>query len=468
MFASKSELLKFVKSENIEFIDFKIIDIAGKWHHLSIGTNRLSEKTLNEGFGFDASNYGFKTVEKSDMVFIPDISSSFIEIIDGKKILSIIGDVYTTDEIEVKFPLDPRNICFKSEKYLKELNIADKFVVSPEFEFYVFDSVSFDCAPLNTYYRINNSNSHPNGYELPLKGGYQAVQPADRLFAYRNELVSRLEKTGFPVKYHHHEVGGNGQIEIEVDFETPTKMADNSMLLKYMAKNLAVELNKTATFMPKPIHTDAGSGLHIHMKLYKENENIFHSYDSDLGLSECAMYFIGGILEHSRALSAITSPSTNSYKRLVPGFEAPVGIAFALANRSAAIRIPGYIKEPDDKRFEFRSSDATCNPYLAYSALLMAGIDGIKNKIDPIRAGFGPLNANLYELSSEQLSKIRWLPFSLEEALIELKNDNEFLLSGDVFTQDFISNWIEMKMEKEVKPFKKAPHPFEFQLYYNT
>ncbi|HEX3012625.1 MAG TPA: type I glutamate--ammonia ligase [Syntrophomonadaceae bacterium] len=476
MFNNYQEVIDFCYAKDIKMIDFKMIDLNGRWRHLSIPTVRFTQDTLKYGIGFDGSNYGFAPVEKSDMVFIPDITSTFYDPFTEVPTLSMIGDVFVIAEPDnYRFDQDPRSIAFKAEEYMKSTGIADEMLLGPEYEFNVFDHVSYECLPHRSGYTIDaeqaiwNSGDESTqnlGYKIPLKGGYHIAPPQDILYDLRSRMCILLEENGVPVKYHHHEVGGPGQIEIEVEFGPMREMADRTMLVKYMVKNLAFQEGKTVTFMPKPLFGEAGNGMHVHMLLKKEGKPIFFDSNGYSGLSQQALYFIGGILKHAPALLAFTNPSTNSYKRLVPGYEAPVSICFATANRSAVIRIPAYAKSPEAKRFEFRSSDATCNPYLAYSALLMAGLDGINKHIDPTAEGFGPYDVNLYNLSPEEQKKIKALPTTLNQALDALQADCEFLTAGDVFPQRLIEIWIANK-RKEASRINTMPHPLEFELYYD-
>lgn len=475
MFKTLAEVKEFCAENDIKIVDFKVTDLPGRWHHLSIPVGRLSENILTEGIGFDGSSYGFLTVEKSDMVFIPDLSTAFVDPFCEEPTLSMIGNIYTLDGGVKRYEGDPRYIAEKAEGFMKASGIADENVIGPEFEFYVFDQIAYDNQPQHVEVTIDsiqadwNTNEKYNnlGYKVPHKGGYHVTLPYDVTNDLRSKICILLEDLGMPIKYHHHEVGGPGQLEIEVEFGQMKDMADKTYLLKYVVKNMAVREGKTATFMPKPIFGEAGSGMHVHMMLWKDGKPLFYNEKGYSGLSDTALYYIGGILKHAPALLAFTNPSTNSYKRLVPGYEAPVSICFATSNRSSVIRIPGYANKPENKRFEFRPSDATCNPYLAYSALLMAGLDGIINKIDPTEEGFGPYDMNIFDMSEEDRSKIKGLPKSLEEALNALKEDNEFLLRGNVFTKELINTWIKNKYEKEFKKISIIPHPAEFALYYD-
>jgi len=476
LFKNLTEVKEFCNSKGIKIVDFKITDLTGRWHHLSIPVTRLNEKVLEEGIGFDGSNYGFKTVEKSDMVFIPDLNTAFIDPFCEIPTLSMIGDIYALEGGIRRYEGDPRYIAEKAEKFMISTGIADENIIGPEFEFYLFDQIAYESRPEHQEVAIDSAQAEWNtndqyeknlGYKVRHKGGYHLALPYDLTNDLRSKMTVMLEEFGMPIKYHHHEVGGPAQVELEVEPGKLKDMADKTYLLKYVVKNLAIQNGKSATFMPKPIFGEAGSGMHVHMWLYKDGKPLFYDKDGYSGLSQTALYFIGGLLKHSPALLGFTSPSTNSYKRLVPGYEAPVSICFATANRSAIVRIPGYGNTPDSKRFEFRSSDATCNPYLAYSALLMAGLDGIINKIDPVREGFGPYDVNIYELDEEERKKIKGLPKNLEEAMEALRQDHEFLLEGGVFTKSLIETWIKNKIEKEHKKMSIIPHPAEFELYYD-
>lgn len=476
MFKSYEEVMEFCKEQGVQMIDFKMIDLIGRWRHLGIPVGRFKPETLKTGIGFDGSNYGFAPVEKSDMVFIPDITTAVFDPFTEVPTLSMIGDVFVIAQPEnYRFDQDPRSIAVKAEEYMKSTGIADELRMGPEYEFHVFDQITYECLPhrvgfsIDTEQALWNSASTENqnlGYKIPHKGGYHIAPPMDILYDLRSRMCVLLEENNIPVKYHHHEVGGPGQVEIEVEFGPMREMADKTMLAKYLIKNLAFEEGKTVTFMPKPLFGDAGNGLHVHMHLFKNGEPLFYDEAGYSGLSQTALYFIGGLLKHAPAVLAFTNPSTNSYKRLIPGYEAPVSLCFATANRSAVIRVPAYAKSPYQKRFEFRSSDATCNPYLAFSAILMAGLDGIKNQIDPMAEGFGPYDVNLYTLPKEEQAKIKGLPTSLDEALNALEKDYEFLLAGGVFPKRLIEIWIETK-RKEARRVNDIPHPLEFELYYD-
>lgn len=475
MFKNFKELKKFVEENGIKIIDFKVVTLPGRWNHLSIPVERLNERIFEEGIGFDGSSYGYSSIENSDMCFIPDLTTAFVDTYCKVPTVSMIANIYTVGKEEGRFSGDPRFVAEKAEEFLKKTGIADEFVIGPEFEFYLFDHISFEAKNNHQEVTIDSKQAYWNtnekeenyGYKVPFQRGYHRDLPYDLNNDLRSEMTLKLESMGVDVKYHHHEVGAAGQLELEVELGEMRRMADATMIAKYVIKNEAVRHGKTATFMPKPLYGEAGSGMHVHMLLKKNGGNLFYDEKGYSKLSQEALYFIGGILRHSKALLAFTNPSTNSYKRLVPGFEAPVSICFATGNRSSVIRIPGYVKNPEKRRFEFRPSDATANPYLAYSALLMAGIDGILNKIDPTEAGFGPFDINVFDMPEEERNKIEALPTSLEEALEELKKDHDFLLKDGVFDEHFINNWIKFKYDKEVMKIAKVPSPIEFELYYD-
>ena len=474
MFKTVEDVKKFVAKNDIKMIDFRMIDINGRWHHLTIPVERFSEDTMTAGIGFDGSNYGFAPVEKSDMVFIPDLSSAQVDPFCEIPTLAMIGDVRIIGkDANVPFNQEPRNVSKRAEEYMKETGVADTFLLGPEFEFYVFDQARFENKPQLSSFSIdgeeafwNSGEYESNGFQTPHQGGYHIAPPQDIQYDYRSRVTLEMQKQGIEVRYHHHEVGGPGQMEIEVEFDSMTNMADKTMLTKYIIKNEAVMEGKTATFMPKPIFGEAGSGMHVHMLMFKDGKPVFYDENGYSGLSETALHFIGGVLRHVPAICAFSNPSTNSYKRLLPGFEAPVTIGYATANRSAVIRIPAYAKSPDKKRFELRNPDATCNPYYCYAAILMAGLDGIKNKIDPAAEGYGPYDFNLFELSDEDKKKIKGLPKSLGSALKALEKDHDFLTEGGVFPKELIDLWIKNK-RNDLKKHVAMPTPMEYQMYYD-
>lgn len=477
MFSTLDEVLGYCTSKNITMIDFKLIDINGRWRHITIPSERLNEDTMKYGIGFDGSNYGYAPVEKSDMVFIPDLASSHIDPFVDVPTLSMIGNVFIIrPDANIPFDQYPRNVALKAEQYLRESKIADSMIIGPEFEFHLLDHVCYECKPNRVFFELDTAQAEWNsgknaemnsGYQVPLKGGYHIAAPHDVTYGLRSRMCLLLKDWGVEVKYHHHEVGGPGQVEIEVELGQMTEMADKTMIIKYVVKNAALAENKTATFMPKPILAEAGNGMHVHMLLMKEGKPLFYDEKGYSGLSEEAHWFIGGLLKHARSLCGLTNPSTNSYKRLVPGYEAPVTIGYATSNRSAVIRIPAYAKSPETKRFELRNPDGTCNPYFAYSAILMAGIDGIVDKIDPHENDWGPYDYNLYNITAEEKKKLTALPSSLGEALDALEADNEYLTRGGVFPKQLLDAWIARK-RAEVETINRIPHPAEFAHYFDV
>ena len=478
MFKTVKEAQKFIKDNDIKMIDFKMIDIDGRWRHITIPSNRLNEDTMIYGIGFDGSNYGYAAVEKSDMVFIPNLESAQIDPFVSQPTLTMTGDVCIIGKVgEANRPFDqyPRNVAIRAQEYMKETGIADKMIIGPEFEFHLLDHVSYEAKPNRVAYEVDTEQSEWNsgenevqnlGYKVPGHGGYHIAAPQDITYDIRSRMCLMLEDWGVKVKYHHHEVGGSGQVEIEVELGEMLEMADKTMIIKYIVKNEAVANGKTATFMPKPIYGEAGNGMHVHMLLFKDGKPLFFDEAGYSGLSDFAHWFMGGLLKHARSLCAITNPSTNSFKRLVPGYEAPVTIGYATSNRSAVIRIPAYAKSPETKRFEIRNPDATCNPYYAYAAILMAGLDGVMNKIDPEANGWGPYDYNLYNLTDEEKAKLQHLPTSLDEALDALEADYEYLTKGGVFPEALLKTWIKRK-RAEAKKVNQIPHPAEFGLYYD-
>ncbi len=472
MFKNVKEVLSYINDNKIEMIDFKMIDIDGRWRHLTIPVSSFNEDVLISGFGFDASNYGYAPVENSDMVLIPSLESAKLDPFTEVKTLTMIGNVYMIKEKLEPFSQYPRNIVKSALDYLKELGIADEMLIGPEFEFHIFDGMEYSisaneiCSRVDVLQSETSSYSSSDVYKVGTHDGYHLDIPRDIHYDIRSKMAKLLNEWGILVKYHHHEVGGSAQQEIEVNFENIDIACDNVLAAKYLIKNLAFKEGKLASFMPKPLAHEAGNGMHIHMMLFKDKQPLFYDDANYASLSDLAHYFMGGILKHIKALCAFTNPSTNSYRRLVPGFEAPVTIGYAMANRSAVIRIPAYAKTKETKRFELRNPDATANPYFAYSAVLMAGIDGIVNKIDPRNHHWGPFDYNLYDLNKEELMKIDALPTSLESALLHLEQDHEFLLKGGVFPKELIKIWIERKL-KEIKDINKYPHPFEFKKYFD-
>ena len=467
------DIMRIIEENGIQMVDFKMVDINGQYRHVTIPANHFSEDTLRDGVGFDASNYGYAVVEKSDMVFIPDPDTAVVDPFCSIPTLSMTGNAMIIDSPENR-PLAqyPRNIVLAAEQYMKDTGIADTMLILPEFEFYLFDQVGWDVQPNCVAASVDANQSYWNsagegrGVIVPKQKAYHVAKPLDTSYECRSEMCLLMEKAGIPIKYHHPEVAASGQFEIEPKLGQMSKMADATMMIKYIIHNTAIKHGKSATFMPKPIYGEAGSGMHVHMLLLKDGEPIFSDDNGYSHLSKTAHYFMGGLLKHIASLCALTNPSTNSFKRLVPGFEAPVTIGYATSNRSAVIRIPAYAKTPNLRRFELRNPDATCNPYFCYAAILMAGLDGVKNQIDPHENGWGPYDMNLYNLPDEEKAKLKGLPTSLEAALDALEADHDYLTAGGVFPEALLENFIKTK-RAECRRMASIPHPAEFESYYN-
>ena len=467
------EIIKQIKEQDIKMVDFKMVDINGQFRHVTIPAESFSEEIMINGIGFDASNYGYAVVEKSDMVFIPDPDTAMIDPFCEIPTLTMSGNAMIIDSPENK-PLAqyPRNIVLAAEQYMKDSGIADTMLILPEFEFYLFDQVGWQVKPNSIAMELDAEQSYWNSMNqglahiVPKQKAYHIAKPYDTSYECRSEMCMLMEQAGIKVKYHHPEVAASGQFEIEPMLGQMSKMADATMTIKYIIKNTAAKYGKSATLMPKPIYGEAGSGMHVHMLLLKDGKPVFSDDNGYAHLSETAHYFIGGLLKHIASLCAITNPSTNSFKRLIPGFEAPVTVGYATSNRSAVIRIPAYAKQPNERRFEIRNPDATCNPYFCYAAILMAGLDGVKNKIDPSKNGWGPYDFNLYNLSDEEKAKLQGLPTNLEDALDALEADHDYLTAGGVFPEILIQNFIKGK-RAECRELSAIPHPAEFDKYYN-
>jgi glutamine synthetase len=473
MFQTFEQAQGYVEEQGIQMVDLKFCDLWGRWHHLTVPGGRFTPALMERGVGFDGSAVGLKNVKAGDMVLVPDLSTGVLDPFWETPTLSFICTTLEADT-HAAFASDPRNIAIRAEAYLRESGIAEESRWGPEFEFYVFDSVSYECGISRAGYRFDSSEAEwdsvqdGHGHYIPLHSGYHAIPPQDQLYNLRAEMTLHLEAMGVPVKYHHHEVGSFGQSEIETPMIGLVAAGDTTMLVKYVTKMTARAHGKTVTFMPKPLYGEAGSGMHFHQHLFKEGRNIFYDPHGYGCLSQTALYYIGGLLSHGAALLALTSPSTNSYRRLVPGFEAPINAFFSLGNRSAAIRIPKYANQPHTVRIEFRPPDATCNVYLALAAQLLAGLDGIRHQIDPTAAGFGPIDADIFSWSSDQRASIQSLPDSLDEALCALEADHDFLLAGGAFSQELIQQWVEHKRESEYYPVRNRPHPYEVNLYFDV
>ncbi|MBD3403329.1 type I glutamate--ammonia ligase [candidate division GN15 bacterium] len=465
------KLKKMVKDHAVEYLDLKFGDLLGFWHHITLPVDELGPSLMKNGVGVDGSSLpGFSRIEKGDMIMLPDPATAFIDPFFDRPTLSMIGNIMEVEDTVEPYSRNPRRVAAAAEASLAKLIKGAKVILGPEFEFYVFDRVNFFQGADSAFYDLDSSEAmwqapddHENlGYKIPSKKGYHIAPPMDRIYNLRSEMCSMLAQVGVKLKYHHHEVGGGGQHEIEVQFAPLLNMADQSMLVKYFVKNQAFRSGKSATFMPKPLFNEPGSGLHVHQYIADSKGSLFFDKNGPGRFSETGLHYIGGLLKHVDAILAFTNPSTNSFKRLVPGFEAPVAGTYSVGNRTACIRIPGYQRDPKKMRFEFRPPDGTMNPYLAFSAMLMAGLDGIKNKIDP---GL-PLDQNLDEMSPDELADIHMLPTSLNKALLALEEDYDFLLADGVFTEDLLENWIKLK-RKEVADIRIRPTPFEFEMYYD-
>jgi glutamine synthetase len=469
------DVLKLAKEKGIQIVDLRFIDLPGTWQHFSISVGELSEDLFSEGIGFDGSSIrGFQTINESDMLLFPDPATATIDPFTAHPTLVLICDV--KDPVTgANYTRDPRFVAKKAEEYVKKTGLADTVYIGPELEFFILDDVRFDQGYNYGFYYLDsdaafwNSGKEgtpekPNlGHRPRYKQGYFPVPPDDHMQDIRSAMLLALESVGVKIEVHHHEVATGGQTEIDMRFDTLTRMADKVLWYKYCTKNVARKYGKTVTFMPKPIFQDNGSGMHTHQSLWKGEKNIFYEKGGYADLSQTCLYYIGGILKHAPALCALIAPTTNSYRRLVPGYEAPINLAYSQRNRSAAVRIPMYSKSERAKRIEFRTPDPTCNPYLSFAACVMAGLDGVANKIDP----GNPMDKDLYELPPEEAAEIKQLPGSLNEVLDALEADHSFLLKGDVFTKDLIETWIEYKRKNEVDPIRMRPHPWEFALYFN-
>jgi len=454
----------------VQLVDVKFCDFLGTWQHFCMPVAELEEETFEAGLGFDGSSIrGWKSIEASDMLLILDPKTAIIDPFPQVTTLSIVADAIDTITRE-PYSRDPRNVARKAAAYLKQTGVADTAYLGPEPEFFIFDDIRYDQNSHSGYYYVDSiegiwntgREEFPNlGNKIRHKEGYFPVPPNDALVDVRNEIIMVMKDCGLKVEKEHHEVSTAGQAEIDLRFDELVAMADNMMLHKYITKNVAKRHNKTATFMPKPLFGDNGSGMHTHQSLWKKGKPLFAG-NKYAGLSDLALHYIGGLLKHANALCAFASPTVNSYKRLTPGFEAPVNLAYSSRNRSAAIRIPTYSPSPKAKRIEYRPPDPSCNMYLTFAAMLMAGLDGIQNRIDPGE----PMDKNLYELSPAEIKKVPQVPASLAEACNHLERDHEFLLKGDVFTEDVIDTWLEMK-RKEQDQIRLRPHPWEFHMYYD-
>ena len=473
MFSNPEEAVRYIEEEGVKFIDVRFCDLPGVMQHFNLPAKIFDVEAISIGQLFDGSSIrGFQAIHESDMKLIPDLETAYIDPFREQKTLVInfsIVDPFTDEP----YSRDPRTVATKAEEYLKSTGIADTALFAAEAEFYIFDDIRYTTSINHSFYAIDSDEAAWNsereeefgnqGYKTRVKGGYFPVSPNDQLADLRDEICRVLDEVGLEVERAHHEVGTAGQQEINYRFSTLRQAADDVMKFKYVVKNVAWEAGRTVTFMPKPLFGDAGSGMHCHQSLWKDGEPLFYDERGYGGLSDLARWYIGGLIEHAPALTAFTNPTVNSYKRLVPGFEAPVNMVYSARNRSAAIRIPVTGSSAKAKRLEFRAPDPSANPYLAFAAQLMAGIDGIRNRIEPPE----PIDKDLYELPPEEHAEIKKLPESLEEALAALEADSDFLTEGDVFPQDLIDTWIAYKRDHELELFRTQPHPLEFELYYD-
>ncbi|MDE0331977.1 MAG: type I glutamate--ammonia ligase [Nitrospinae bacterium] len=467
-----ADVMKLAKESGAKMVDYRFIDMPGMWQHFSAHIDTLDEDTFEEGVGFDGSSIrGFQSIDQSDMILIPDPTTAFIDPFMKIPTLVLICDIKDPVTLEL-YDRDPRHVAIKAEQYMKSTGVGDVAYFGPEAEFFVFDDVRYSGSENHAFYEVDSveaawntgANEDPNlGHKNRYKEGYFPLPPNDTLQDVRSEMMLELLECGVECEVHHHEVASAGQCEIDIRFDTLVTTADKLMKYKYIVKNVARKHGKTATFMPKPVFLDNGTGMHCHQSIWKDGKNIMYRAGTYGDLSPDALYYIGGLLKHAPALLAFTNPTTNSYRRLVPGYEAPINLIYSCRNRSACVRIPMYSSSEKAKRVEFRCPDPSCNPYLAFAAMLMAGLDGIQNKIMPPE----PIDKNLYDLDPEEKGSVQQTPGSLPEALDALEADYEFLLKGDVFTKDVIDNWIEYKRVEEVDAVRLRPHPHEFSLYYD-
>jgi glutamine synthetase len=467
-----AEVVKLAKDEGVEIVDIRFCDLPGLMQHFSVPAHELTENVFVEGLGFDGSSIrGFQEIQESDMILIPDPTTAVLDPFRQHKTLNLNCFVHDPVTLE-SYSRDPRYVALKAERYLQTTGIADTIYFGPEAEFFIFDDVRFSQDQRSAFYQVDSiegiwnsgRDEKPNlGFKPRYKEGYFPVPPMDHFQDLRSEMILTMESLGIEIEVQHHEVASGGQAEIDMRFDTLLRMADKLMLYKYVVKNVARNAGYSATFMPKPLFQDNGSGMHCHQSLWTAGEPLFYSETGYAGLSDLGRWYIGGLLKHAAAVLAFAAPTTNSYKRLVPGYEAPVNLVYSQRNRSAACRIPLYSKSPKAKRVEFRCPDPACNPYLAFSAMLMAGLDGVQNRIEPPE----PMDKDLYDLPPEELAHVPQVPASLDEALRALEADNDFMKAGGVFTDDLIETWISYKRLSEIDQVRLRPHPWEFMLYYD-
>jgi len=470
---SPKDVLAFIKQNKLQIVDVKFIDMPGMWQHFSVPAEDFTADAFSEGLGFDGSSIrGFQKIQESDMILIPDANTAIVDPVCEIPTLSIICNVF--DPVTRKaYSRDPRYVAQKAEAFLKSTGIGDSSFWGPEAEFFIFDDVRYGGGTNSSFYYVDSTEGNWNtgrkedganlGFKIRPKEGYFPVPPNDTFQDLRSEMLLTMRAAGVPAEMQHHEVGTAGQAEIDIRFDTLVRMADHLMVYKYVIKNVARKHGYTATFMPKPLFGDNGSGMHCHQSIWKAGKPVFFDAKGYAQLSKTALHYVGGLLKHAPSLLGLCAPTTNSYRRLVPGFEAPVNLALSQRNRSASCRIPMYSNNPKAKRVEFRCPDPSCNPYLAFAAMLMAGLDGVKNKIEPLAI----VDKDLYDLEPEEAAKIQTVPGSLSEALDALEADHDYLLKGDVFTPDLIEQWLNYKRANEVDPIRLRPHPHEFFLYYD-
>ena len=461
-------------AKQVDLIDMRFADMLGTWQHFTTPTHMLTESVFSDGIPFDGSSIrGFQAIQESDLVLLPDPTTAFVDPVDQDKTLIIMCDIVDPDEMR-PYGRDPRFVATKAVEYMRGTGIATEAEIGPELEFFIFDDVRYAEEPDAAYYRVDSAEGwwqsglelEPNlGRQIQTKTGYFPVPPADRSQGIRNAIIAALEAAGISVERHHHEVATGGQAEIDIHYDALVRMADKVMIYKYIVKNVAHARGQAATFMPKPLYGDNGTGMHVHQSLWNDGTNLMFDASSDYAnLSDIGRWYAGGLLAHTRAIMALAAPTTNSYKRLVPGFEAPTTLAYGQRNRSAIIRIPTMPRHPEATHLEFRAPDATSNPYLCFSALLMAGLDGIEKKIEP----GDPLDTNVFAMSTEEAARYEHTPATLSEALEALEDDHEFLTQGGVFTDDLLETFIDYKRENEIKPLRSRPHPLEFVMYFDA
>jgi glutamine synthetase len=471
MFSSVEQAASFIDEHDIRMVDLRYCDLWGRWRHVTLPAGHFTPDLTERGVGFDGSSVGFASISAGDMVLLPELATGFVDPFGETPTLAFICSAADANR-RTAVPLDPRSVATRAEEYLRSSGIADTSLWGPEFEFYLFDGVAYENGMNVASYRVESpegkwrSHQLGSGYSIPLHGGYQAIPPHDHLADARTRITLHLQAMGVEIKYHHHEVGGPGQCEIETPMLPLLRAGDVTMMVKYVARMAASRLGMTATFMPKPLYGEAGSGMHFHLQLLRAGANLCWDERGYGHSSPLARSCIAGLLQHGGAVMAFTSPSTNSYRRLVPGFEAPIMAIFSVGNRSAAVRIPGYANRPETARFEFRPPDATANPYLALAAMLMAAVDGVRRGLDPTALGFGPVDEDVFAWPAERRASIHALPTSLDEAVDALEADHEFLLAGGVFTSELLERWIARKRQ-ESGEVRDRPHPYEVELYYD-